>query len=383
MKATAREKTMKPERAKFLAKPIDAERARVIEKSIVVERAIADEEPIERERATVVEKTMVVERAIAGEKPKQVERTMSPDTPTKTERASRSDKPSRRERANGHEKPISCVRARSNEKPRITEREIDQARAEIRFTVDAYYTCQERRIAIAAQARALQSSSLPSEWIEQFLEDFEKLESGCAKRLKIWADALLLGRWAQTITGVSGIIAAGLIAHIDPRIAKSPSAVWRFAGLDPTAVWGKGEKRPHNAALKTLCWKIGESFVKVSGKSADFYGKVYLERKMQEISRNEDGKFGEQAKATLGTKRFKSKAAQSIYASGKLPDGHIHARAKRYAVKLFLSHFWAVAYEIEHGVPAPLPWIIAHGGHVDYVPPPNWPMADKAGRKAS
>ena len=31
--------------------------------------------------------------------------------------------------------------------------------------------------------------------------------------------------------------------------------------------------------LKELCWKIGESFVKVKGNPADIYGKIYEERK--------------------------------------------------------------------------------------------------------
>jgi hypothetical protein len=44
-----------------------------------------------------------------------------------------------------------------------------------------------------------------------------------------------------------------LLARID--IVKAPTAghIWRYAGLDPTVRWNKGEKRPWNAGLKVLC----------------------------------------------------------------------------------------------------------------------------------
>ena len=102
----------------------------------------------------------------------------------------------------------------------------------------------------------------------------------------------------------------------------------------PTQEWLPKAKRPWNAALKTLCWKIGESFVKVSGNPGDFYGKLYAQRKLIEEQRNAAGAFAGQAAAKL--KKFKidkTTIAYQHYAAGKLPPAHIHARAKRWAVK--------------------------------------------------
>ena len=121
-----------------------------------------------------------------------------------------------------------------------------------------------------------------------------------------------------------------------------------LAGLDPTVTWDKGEKRPWNAKLKTLCWKIGESFVKVSGRDNDIYGHVYTERKALEIQRNDAGEYSEQAAAALAHKRYGQETiARAWYEQGKLPPAHIHARAKRYAVKLYLAHWQHVAYEAQ------------------------------------
>ena len=54
-----------------------------------------------------------------------------------------------------------------------------------------------------------------------------------------------------------------------------------------------------------------------------------------------------------------------------LPPAHIHARARRYAVKIFLSHLFEIMFMNYHHVKPPKPYIIQHGGHSRYVAPPN------------
>jgi hypothetical protein len=56
-----------------------------------------------------------------------------------------------------------------------------------------------------------------------------------------------------------------------------------------------------------------------------------------------------------------------------LPPGHIHERAKRYAVKLFLSALHEVWYYYRYGTRPPKPYPITHLGHAHYMPPPNFP----------
>ena len=131
-------------------------------------------------------------------------------------------------------------------------------------------------------------------------------------------------------------------------------------------------RRPWNARLKVISWKIGESIVKFQNRpGGEFYGIHYVERKAFEDKMNTDGKLKEQADA--GAKRVgRSTEAYKFYKEGLLPPGHIHSRAKRWVVKLFLSHYHHVAHEIEYGKPPERPWIIVHGGHKDFIPPPNW-----------
>ena len=94
-----------------------------------------------------------------------------------------------------------------------------------------------------------------------------------------------------SITGIGPVIAAGMIANIDIKKCQTAGAIWKFAGLDPTVEWKKGQKRPWNADLKTLCWKLGQSFLKVQSNSNAFYSRLYLERKEYETEKNEKGDY--------------------------------------------------------------------------------------------
>jgi hypothetical protein len=224
--------------------------------------------------------------------------------------------------------------------------------------------------------------------------------------------------------GIGPVLSAGLLAHIDLRIAVTAGCIWRYAGMDPTSKWLGGERagelisgtkdveemldilstalnikkenlrnrvlvrdkplnrenikraaslRPWNASFKVLCWKIGESFVKVKGYDDAYYGHIYEERKAYEIAKNEKGEYADFAAEQLRTKSYgKTTEAYKHYIEGRLPPGHIHARCKRYAVKIFLSHFHQVGYELILNKPAPVPWVIEHGGHVHRMSVPNF-----------
>lgn len=243
---------------------------------------------------------------------------------------------------------------------------------EARYLVDAYYQMQRDRIRAGGQVRAQAETGEPHAVLSWLGTNTASLEGQIKRALDAYSDADPLGRRAKSVVGIGPVLASGLLAHIDIEKAPAAGHIWRFAGLDPTVRWEKKTKRPWNASLKTLCWKIGESFVKVSGHEADVYGKLYLQRKAFETSRNEAGAFAEQARSILATKRFRDDTtAKAAYEAGRLPPGHIHARAKRWAVKLFLAHYHHVAYELHYGVPPPKPYILtAKGGHAHMIAPP-------------
>jgi hypothetical protein len=261
-----------------------------------------------------------------------------------------------------------------------------------RFLVDAYYTMQENRIRSDHQIRTLAEPKAtgeisdgeekkvpePSDVLEWVLTQEETLEKQIRSALNYYSLSNRAGVWAQSIKGIGPVIAAGLLANIDIEKAPTVGHIWRFAGLDPTSIWGKGEKRPWNASLKRLCWLLGESFVKVSNRPDDVYGKLYKQRKEWETERNSRQLYADQAAAALEAKKFgKSTEAFKWYSQGMLPPARIHLRATRRATKIFLSHLHEVMYWLHYRKMPPNPFVFDRmPGHVHRLEIPNIDIVD-------
>lgn len=295
---------------------------------------------------------------------------------------------------------------------------------EARYLVDTYYQMQDYRMASSSQVRSIGRDGEPHATLDFFGSQFATLEKQIKGSLKSYAEGDPLGVWAMSNYGIGPVIAAGLLAHIDISKAPTVGHIWAFAGLDPTRKWEKGQKRPHNAKLKVLCWKIGESFKKFSGRDDCYYGKLYQQRKTYEVERDEavikvshsemmsmldakrgvgseddgarmadapspqqvpvDGSLvtfykigndwfgGGNAKwceETLRTKNIKDADTLAKYRSGHLPAGRLDMRAARWATKLFLAHYHGEGYRLHFGEEPPLPYPIAHLGHAHMIHP--------------
>lgn len=308
--------------------------------------------------------------------------------------------------------------------------------SQMRWLVDMYYAMQRNRIAAANQQRSQGEADEPNGVVTYLAGVFATLETQIKTAMRYYAERRIVGQWSLLVPGIGPVIAAGLIAHVD--VKKSPSAghIWRYAGLDPTVRWlGQAgaralveevlgppvrgaviseenlallaarshrdlvwlhaqasaddaqvtraglvaalSKRPWNARMKVLSYFIGESFVKVQNRDKDFYGKIYAARKVYEQENNAKNLYADQAARILQEKRIGTETiAYSFYSKGQLPPAQIHARARRYATKLFLAHWQYVAWSYETGQPPARPYSIEHLGHVDEIKPPFWPLDD-------
>src|SRR5262245_5046640 len=167
--------------------------------------------------------------------------------------------------------------------------------SEARFLVDHYYMMQRDRIRAAHQVRQLRDSGEPHEVLTWLNDNTGVLEASIKGALGVYAASQPVGKWAQSITGIGPVISAGLLAHIDITKAPTVGHIWRFAGLDPTVKWEKKTKRPWNARLKVLCWKAGESFVKLHNNKRCFYGHLWTMQKLIYIQSNESGAYAERS----------------------------------------------------------------------------------------
>jgi hypothetical protein len=284
---------------------------------------------------------------------------------------------------------------------------------EARFLVDAYYIMQDARIRAEGQVRSIDKTPVeivatedgddvpvhePHGVLSWFSKQNADMEGQIKRALEKYVDSHVMGDWLTGIYGIGPVIAAGLVAHISmewmecsvchkkegglkpckcdaPFVRKTCATagqIHRFAGLDPTSKWEKKTKRPWNAELKVLCWKAGESFVMFHKNEKCFYGKVWAAQKAVYKERNERGDYAERSAQILLDRKFKKDTdAYKAYITGKFPPAHIHAMARRYAVKMFLSHLHGEMHRRILGTEPPLPYPIAHMGHAHFIAPPK------------
>jgi hypothetical protein len=99
------------------------------------------------------------------------------------------------------------------------------------------------------------------------------------------------------------------------------------------------------------------------------YGKLYAQFKAEEIRRNDSGMYAEAAAKELATKKITDSFTAKALKDGRLIDGHLHSRAKRRAVKIFLSHYWTKGREAA-GLPIRLPYpigVLNHDGMIEAI----------------
>jgi len=320
-------------------------------------------------------------------------------------------------------------------------------RAGARQLVDTYYRTQKMRIVMNNQIAALNRNGDNSVVLTHFYDQFYAQEKQLVQVLGSWAKGdeqypNVPGAWLLGQKGIGPILAAGMLAYIDITRAPVAGHIWRFAGLDPTAIWiskadlrkrlkelefdfeqsitldtihfvadavnrkwynlmnsaiprdvraehpeaeprdlmhkitmdsllGAASLRPHSAEFKTICWRLGDSFVKTSGKNAGYYGMMYRQRKQWAVRKNEAGGYAELAATTLTERNITDKKLKATYESGKLPDGRIELMSRRYAEKLLLSHLHHVMYKDHYHRDPPMPYAIEHLQHVHYLAVPE------------
>lgn len=325
---------------------------------------------------------------------------------------------------------------------------------EARFLVDYYYISQNDRIRFDGQTRSMNEGEEPTGVLAWLSEQSSTMEKQVKRALDKYTDAHPIGQWIKSQHGFGPVLAAGFLVHID--ITKAPTAghIWSYAGLAPGKEWVSAERaaqwvkqngldvgkaahdwnrnpevlhrmatsdkdgneikmtakslaaaisrRPWNAELKKLCYKVGDCLIKFHNNEKCYYGHLYKERLMYEWDINLTGGYGELARssdydksteawawvngcykatdirkfvenneslAAVNVKKFKGEPGSG---DRMLPPAHLLARARRFAVKIFLSHLHEVWYEHEFKRRVPNPFAIQHMGHAHRIQIPGY-----------
>jgi hypothetical protein len=186
-------------------------------------------------------------------------------------------------------------------------------------------------------------------------DNFLKQENICLTALTKYAKNHHMASWFKGVYGLSHVLEAGLVAHIDITKAPTVGHIWSYCGLDPKKIDMIGQQN-HSQTLKRITWLIGFSFKHFSHHDECLYGKLYLKRKEYETNKNLNLEYSKTAKRYYDSEKYTDDKSKEILKNGMLTEPHIDARARRWTVKIFLSHLHQVWYERHYGRPPPMPF---------------------------
>lgn len=206
----------------------------------------------------------------------------------------------------------------------------------------------KERKATKSRIRALKEYELDVSDLKEVAETLTNKEKKLSKRLKKLVREEDIWDWLEKVKGIGEINTAGLIAKLNfIEKYETVSSLWKFCGLMPKNGFDEEDSNFENYTHyrqatkeeRTLtAYDIGECFVR---NTECFYRKFY-DLKKEEYLENRDWS-----------------------------DGHCHAAARRYAVKMFLSHLWSVWRQMK-GLEITDPYILsANNGHNRKVEPPH------------
>ena len=236
----------------------------------------------------------------------------------------------------------------------------------IQKIVTSYHRIQDVKSAIESLNNSPESIPV----LDSMVQTLSSIDSIIKRPMSNYIGDSIVGKWASSQVGIGPVLTAGLMSYIDMEKAHSPGAIWRYAGLDPSF----NNKKSFNSELKSLCWKIGSSFAKYATKPNSFYGKLYLQDKERRTIKNNEGLYAQKAEEILSDLPYKYRSDQESLMQGKLSDEQIDAQARRFAVKIFLSHYYAIAYQENNGEPAIRPSFITINGKKEFIEIPNNPF---------
>lgn len=190
--------------------------------------------------------------------------------------------------------------------------------------------------------------------------------------------------WLKKFDGIGPAIAGGLIrlyyfkfipvCQCGEELVKQDQTFW--CPQCNKSVKGDG---PINHKVELRDFPTISSWWHFMGRHNDGNGKMPKRAKGIQSNWSQDGRrLGFQIRESFnrGSTKYREYAdKRKQYRELTHPDarkGYRHNMAWNETVKLFLSHFWQVAHEID-GLPMTEPWSVAHGGHdPDHIIPPYY-----------
>lgn len=247
----------------------------------------------------------------------------------------------------------------------------EQGGATLSAIVDLRTKMQKARVAFGNRQSAIlrgadeEGETVASDELDvlgDFGKKFAGLEEALDKYMYAQVKDVPIVQEMIKLRGIGPILATKLYLGFDIERAQTVSAMWRFAGLAvidgkrerPT----KGEKLHYSVAMKTVCFLVGDCFIKARSPYRDIY---------------------DQAKAKYMAMRGPESGAPK---EEQWTLMHCDRAARRKMVKLFLSHLHQVWRGFE-GLPVREPYAMEYQGHTTIITPEEMGWFQEAIKKSA
>lgn len=235
--------------------------------------------------------------------------------------------------------------------------------------VNTMFTIEKLRV--AAQIRqshlALQNRQDPE--TDALLAKLQDLEGYVDGRIATMVMAHPAYPWFSRVKGIGKENIGKVVGLIDITRAPTISALWKFAGYAPVDGHAEkrvaGEKAAFNGRLRTMCWRVGGSLMKVDGKFRAYYDV-------------EKEKLRNRYTSVIPAAKLPKKDGKKYEPEGVISEGHLHNMALRKMIKLFLACLW-LEWRQAVGLPIREPYAIGQMGHTAMILPAA--MTDRETKK--
>lgn len=237
--------------------------------------------------------------------------------------------------------------------------------------VDAALTIEKLRVAAEVRQSHLIRQGKQDPETEELHRRIKDLEDFVDSRVAHLIQGHPAYPWFSKVKGIGEENIGKVVGLIDIERAEHVSSLWKFAGFSvedgiaPQRRKGGG-KLEYNSQLRSMCWRLGSSLLRVKGK---FY-KYYLKEKDKYYQRYEN----KGVSIVPATSLPKNKEGKRYEDNNMISEGHVHNQALRKTIKLFLACLWLVWRE-EESLPLTNPYAIDVLGHNSLIEP--WEMTDR------
>lgn len=238
------------------------------------------------------------------------------------------------------------------EDPRVGE---DQATSAVvnwtslGFVTNTLLKVEKLRVSAQVRNSHLIRNGVEDRFTVQVLKELDEFEGRITDLLQDHMKIHPAYPWFSQIKGIGLENIGKVVGLINIEKAPTISSLWKFAGyaveinqesgIGTAMKLHKGEKAEFNKTLKVMCWRLGGSLMRAQGSFYDFYLQA-KEKEEAKAARNGKSIVSAVKRAELPTEIFAA---------------HIHNRALRKMIKMFLAMLWMAWREAE-GLPVTQPY---------------------------